>query len=117
MLNTLDTLFPDTAMRSGNPLPSMMTLLEIANCPEESRIVCPDSDEVKLIVSPAPAAEMASRKVPGPESAKLVTVRVAAFALCVTNIAKIRIQAPSSARWWHCALVFIASDWPCCELW
>src|SRR6266446_2798248 len=78
---TRELWLPDILKPAGSAEASMVRALEIVSWPLVRRLIFPDSAASNVMVS-APALvlakRMALRSVPGPLSARLVTVRVAA---------------------------------------
>ena len=76
--NTRELLLPETAMPLDSADASMVMLFESVIWPPVSVTVWPDRPAAKLTVSPGLALAMRVRSVPGPLSAVLVTVNMAA---------------------------------------
>ena len=96
--NTRLCKLPSTA-RLFAPGPLMVTSLSTFSSPLVSVILCPLSDESKLIVSPSFASTSAWRSEPGPLSLVLMTVIVAAdAALVLSRIAPAKKRARTATR-------------------
>jgi len=80
MRKTRELLLPET-VNTLAPGPLIVRLLLTTSCPVVSVIVQGQPGRLKLIVSPLAAAAICLRKVPGPLSARLVTLSVAARTL------------------------------------